>query len=219
MDTLTDRPTNLFAEKYRYAATYGLYFGLYLAFFYVLAVLFPENGVVRFICSIGNLGSFVLSYVLIKKYRDEAMGGYMPFGWAWSFGLWFSVFTALIMSVFHFVHFQFIQPDYIENTLNQSLLMLEEMDYPTEQLAALAEFGVPTAIQFTFVYIWFYIIGGAVLALIYAAFLSRRDVLGGQSQGPDEDEYIPYQDISTDADKTEEENGKDSQTDASEENE
>ncbi len=180
-------------EKYRYASTYGLYLGLYMGAFYLLSALMKDSTLIQVLCSIGNLGALVLAWYYIRKYRDEVLGGYSKFGWIWSFAFWLSVFAALIMAAIHFIHFQWIQPNFIAETFNQALNMLEEMKYPEEQLNALVDFGVPSAIQLTFMYLWLEIIGGALLAIIYGLILQRRDAFGecpvpNQSQAPTDEQ-------------------------------
>lgn len=173
--------TNAIANKHKYAANYGLYLGLYIAAFYLLDIIFPKSAFIHIICSIGELGMLFYAYYLIKQYREKACNGYITFGVAWSFGVWLFVYAALIMSVAHYIHFQLIQPDFIANMYNQSMLLLEEMDYPQEEMDLLTKNGIPSSIQMIFAFIWFYIIGGAFLSLLYALIVRKTDVFGKNS--------------------------------------
>jgi hypothetical protein len=108
-------------------------------------------------------------------YRDKALHGYIRYIQAWSFGIWLFFFASLIMSVVYFIHFQFLEPDFIANTFNQSLIMLEEMNYPKESLDLLADNGIPSAIQMVVSYLFAYIVGGAILFLIISPFVTKKD--------------------------------------------
>lgn len=169
--------SSIITNKYKYAATYGLYLGAGLAVIYFIGILFPQNAFINILCSLGQISILIYGYYLVRQYRDKACGGYITFGHAWSFGVWLFVFMALIMSVAHYIHFQFIQPDFISQQYNQILILLDEMNYPAEELDVFIKKGVPSAIQMTFFFIWFYIIGGAFLSLIYAAIARKADTL------------------------------------------
>ena len=169
--------SNPLTDKYKYAAHYGLYLGLYMAVFYFWGIIFKQGTLATLIPIMGWLGLPFFCVYLVKNYRDKALGGYIRYGQAWSFGLWLSVFCSLIMAVVHFIHFEWIQPEYIKDNFNQALLLLEEMNYPQEQINKLFNFGVPTSIQFVFSYIWFYIVGGAVLFLFLSPFAVRKNML------------------------------------------
>ena len=167
-------PVNPVADKYRYAATYGLYLGLYLAVFYLLGVIFPDFGLARTVSSLGHFFGLVVAWMFVKKYRDEICGGYARFSWLWNFSFWLAVFAALIMAAVQFIHFQWLQPDYLNDSFNQTLSLLQSANCPEEQLDQLAGLSMPSAIEATFICLWCEIIGGAFLAFFYALFLHRR---------------------------------------------
>ncbi|MBQ9201674.1 MAG: DUF4199 domain-containing protein [Bacteroidales bacterium] len=169
------RPENI-TGKYRVAARFGLYLGLYMGLFYLLGAFFPNQGLVKTLCSLAELAMFFIAYFMVKKYRDQYQDGFISFRQAWSFSFWLYTFTAIILSAFIYIHMQFLQPDYLADTFNQVLAMLEELNYPSEQMDALIDFGVPSAIQVTFVYLWVYIIGGALLSLINAAIVKKENL-------------------------------------------
>ncbi|MDD3432100.1 MAG: DUF4199 domain-containing protein [Bacteroidales bacterium] len=175
--SVMEQTPNPLLSKYKYAANYGLYLGLYIALFYLWGILFQQGALSRIITTLGWIGLPFFCVFLVKNYRNKALEGYIRYGQAWSFGLWMFVFASLIMAVVHYLHFELIQPDYIKDNYNQALILLEQMNYPQEQLDTLIKFGVPSSIQFVFSYIWFYIIGGAFLFLILSPFAVRKDLL------------------------------------------
>jgi len=177
-------------RKYKYAADYALILGGYIAFFFVLDYLFPNNGIVSMLSMFGFLATPVVCFQLAKRYRDKAWGGYIRYWQVWSFGIWLFFFAALIMSVLYYLRYQFLQPDYIAKAMNQSLQLMEQMKYPQKYIDALLNYGVPTTIQLVLTYLWMYIISGAVLFLIISPMVSgKKDDLP-----PTDYQYKPYQD-------------------------
>lgn len=177
-------------RKYKYAADYALILGGYVAIFFVLDYLFPNNALVGLLSMIGFLATPVVCYQLAKRYRDVAWGGYIRYWQVWSFGIWLFFFTALIMSVLYYLRYQFLQPDFIANAMNQSIAMLEQMKYPQKYIDAMLNYGVPTTIQLVLTYLWMYIIGGAILFLIISPMVSRKK----DDLPPADQHYKPYQD-------------------------
>jgi len=177
-------------RKYKYAADYALILGGYIAIFFVLDYAFSNNGIVSMLSMFGFLATPVVCYQLAKRYRDKAWGGYIRYWQVWSFGIWLFFFTALIMSVLYYVRYQFLQPDFIANAMNQSLQLMEQMKYPQKYIDSLLNYGVPTTIQLVLTYLWMYIIGGALLFLIVSPMVARKKV----ELPPTDNNYKPYQD-------------------------
>jgi hypothetical protein len=177
-------------RKYKYAADYALILGGFIAFFFVLDYLFPNNYIVSLLSMAGFFATPVLCYQLAKRYRDKAFDGYIRFWQVWSFGISLFFFAALIMSVLYYVRFQFLQPDYIAKAMSQSIQMLEQMKYPQKYIDAMINYGVPTTIQLVLTYLWMYIIGGAILFLIISPMVARKK----DDLPPTDQHYKPYQD-------------------------
>lgn len=180
--------------KYRYAADYGLILGAYFAFFYLLQVFVKGNVIINLLNTASVIATPFLCYYLSKRYRDRAMGGFIRFGQVWSFGLWLYLFAGLIMSVVYFVHFQYINPDFISETINQSLLMLEKMNYPKESIDLLEKNGTPSNFQMVISYLFGYIILGAILFLFISPFVSKKNPDEFFNMSKDDKPYEPYKD-------------------------
>lgn len=180
--------------KYRYAANYGLILGAYMAVFYIIQIIAPTIKILNIVNTISILFTPFLCYYLTKKYRDQALGGYIRFGSSWSFGIWLFFFAGLIMSVVYFVHFQFINPDYISNVFNESLLMLESMNYPKDQLDLLAKNGFPTPLEMVFSYLFAYVILGAILFVFISAIIAKKNPDDFGLNNRNDDSYEPYKD-------------------------
>jgi hypothetical protein len=183
-----DNTTDHIRKKYRYAADYGLILGGYIAVFFLLDYLFPNSTLFGLLNSAGFFATPVVVYQLAKRYRDKAMGGYIRFYQVWSFGVWLFLFAALIMSVFYYVRFRFLQPDFVATSFNQAIQLMEQMKYSQEQIDKLIAFGVPTVPEIVLGYLWSYILGGAILSLIISPFVARKR----PEPLPGDDHYQPY---------------------------
>jgi len=188
--------------KYKFAADYGLILGGYIAFFYCLQLIFGTNIVVNLLNTVGLIGTPFLCYQLAKRYRDNGCNGFINFANAWSFGVWLFLFAGLIMAVVYFVHLQWIDPSYMANTFNQTLEALEKMHYDQKLIDTLSSTPIPTPIQIVVMYLFFYIIGGALLFLMLAGFVVKKDPTAGlPGNGSGETPYQPYKDTTSSTDK------------------
>lgn len=194
-----EQPINPIKVKYNFAAHYGLILGGYIAFFYILSTLFGANLLVNLLNTAGLIATPFLCYHLAVKFRDKGCNGVVRFGTVWSFGVWLFLFAGLIMSVVYFVHFQWIAPTFIEDTFQQTLVMLEQLKYDQKALDTLADMPPPTPIQMAVSYIFAYIIGGALLFLLISPFVARKP---NEPAGTDGTPYRPYQSSQTDDDTT-----------------
>lgn len=188
---MTEEIQDPFKRLFKYAGDYALLLGGYIAFFFILEYLFPENSLVSLLNTAGFLATPIVCYQLARNYRDKGCGGYIRFGQVWSFGILLFFFSALIMSVLYYVRYQFLQPDALSAAFNQSIQMLQQMpEYPQKYIDAAIAFGAPTAIQVVLFYLWLHIIGGGFLFLILSPMVARRK----PNLPPTDQHYKPYQD-------------------------
>ena len=177
--------SNPIKKKYKYAANYGFILGGYIAAFFILDYLLPMSKISNLIETLGLLGTPVVCYFLASNYRDKAWGGNIHFGQVWSFGIWLFLFASLLMAVLYYVRFQFLQPDYLKNAFNQTLILLDNSKLlKKEGMDQAIANGSPTAIQAVMGYIWFYIIGGAILFLLISPIISYKKP-GNSTTTPD----------------------------------
>lgn len=194
-----EQPVNPIKLKYNLAANYGLILGAYIAFFYLLSLVFGANLFVNLLNMAGLIATPFLCYHLAVRYRDKGCGGIINFGTVWSFGVWLFLFAGLIMAVVYFIHFQWIEPTYMEDIFNQTLVMLEQMKYDSKALDTLADMTLPTPIQMAVSYIFAYIIGGAILFLIISPFVVKKPT---NPSSTDATPYQPYQSSGTSNDES-----------------
>ena len=180
-----------FKRLFKYAGDYALILGGYIAFFFILEYLFPQNSLVSLLNTAGFLATPVICYQLAKNYRDRAWGGYINFGQVWTFGLLLFFFASLIMSVLYYVRYQFLQPDALAQAYNQIIQLLQRTpNYPQKYIDALIAFGTFTPIQIVLMNLWGFIIGGSILFLIVSPMVTRKR----NDLPPTDNHYKPYQD-------------------------
>ena len=180
---------DILKRKYKYAANYGFILGGYIAFFFMLDFFLPNNTYVGILTLMGALGTPVLTYYLAKSYRDKGCGGYLNYFQVWGFGTWLFFFAALIMSVFYYLRYELLQPMYTTDAFHQAIQMLEQMKAPQAQIDAMIEIGIPSILNIILIYIWFYIIGGALLFLLISGLIARKPNISTNSDNT----YTPYQ--------------------------
>jgi len=186
-------PIDIFKRKYKYAADYGLILGGYIAIFFILDFLFPGNNLVGLLGFFGFLATPVVSYHLAVRYRDKAWGGFITFGQVWAFGIWLFFFAALLMSTLYYIRFEFLQPDYIKDAYNQFLIQAEKL-YTKEQMDMFTSVQIPTTIELVLSFLWFYIVGSALLFLIVSPMVVRKSPNDLIDTSKTEKPYEPYQD-------------------------
>ncbi len=154
----------------------------------ILGIIFSAN----FIFSVSNIGilallSFlipvvvlVMTYKYIIKYRETDCGGAISY----SHGLFYTIllffFAALISAVVKFVYFRFINPEFLVESLNQSLLAAESfidmMDgklQDTEKVYESIE-AMNDSLNYTMMFTWMNVVLGFFVGLIMAG-IAKKD--------------------------------------------
>ena len=91
----------------------------YFRIFHPLRIIFIYEGL--------SLAVPFIAYYLTKRYRQDIGGSVRFFFHAWRFGIMLYFFAALMVSIEHFIFFQFIAPpDFLSNTITRAIVALEE---------------------------------------------------------------------------------------------
>lgn len=128
----------------------------------------------------------LLSYVLIafiitatykftERFRDLECEGVISYGKAFSFILYTFFFGALISSAVKFVYFQFINPPYLENLLNESMKAIEIMKIPVDDKMYEQMESLLKPATFSLQYIWMNTLFGSLIGLIIAAVVKKGE--------------------------------------------
>lgn len=160
--------------KYKYSANYGLYLGLFFSILYFAGILTSNIIISNMLNLIWLAATPFITYLLIKRFKDNALNGEISFFSAVSFGSWMFFFAGLIMAVTHYIHYKYIDPAYISKSMEQALTLMKQMNYPKETIDTIVKMGTPRPIRIIVSYIIIYIAGGALLSLIIAPFISTK---------------------------------------------
>ena len=150
----------------------GLALGVLFSVNFLLSV--PQNTITGLLTYAVMAVIVAATYRLAARFRDQECGGYIGYGKAFAFILASFFYAALISSLVKFIYFQFINPDYLGNLYNQSMLTLEKMglsaaDGVEESVEALLQ-----PASFALQYIWVNLLAGCFVGLITAAFIKKE---------------------------------------------
>ncbi len=98
-----------------------------------------QNKALSVISYIVLFGGILLSQL---NYRNKYMGGYSTFAQSFTIGLWISLFLSVIMGIYAFVFFKYINPGAIEEAMaiaEQSMMDQGMTDLQIEQGMAIAQ--------------------------------------------------------------------------------
>lgn len=158
---------------FKSAMKYGIPMGIIFSINFILATF--KSPIVNFLTYFIMFICIYLTYRITCKYRDEHNNGELSYGKGWSFIVLLYFFAAIISSVVKYVYFQFINPDYLAELLNQTLLILEELPISEEEINVNESLEtILSPINYSLQYLWINTMLGALLGLIMAAFTKKE---------------------------------------------
>ena len=157
------------------AMSYGLAMGIYWVIKYLFLIFGYSIPSLIFIYEGLSLAVPLIAYYLTKRYRQD-IGGSI------SFGIMLYFFAALIVSIEHFIFFQFIAPpDFLNNTMTQAIVALKNADFNSEVIEAISRTNftpIHMAIQGIFNNIFY----GIILSIPVAALVCRKQTASPVSE-------------------------------------
>ena len=157
------------------AMSYGLAMGIYWVIKYLFLIFGYSIPSLIFIYEGLSLAVPLIAYYLTKRYRQD-IGGSISFFHAWRF------VAALIVSIEHFIFFQFIAPpDFLNNTMTQAIVALKNADFNSEVIEAISRTNftpIHMAIQGIFNNIFY----GIILSIPVAALVCRKQTASPVSE-------------------------------------
>lgn len=113
-------------------------------------------------------------YKLTVRFRDTESNNVISYRVSFSYILLSFFFASLISSAVKFVFFKYIQPDYLEQAMEQSFQLLETMKMPNmdEALEQMDKMMKPANMALQF--IWLNTFMGTVVALVMSAFVKKE---------------------------------------------
>ncbi|MDR0750426.1 MAG: DUF4199 domain-containing protein [Tannerellaceae bacterium] len=160
------------------AMFYGLLLGVFWAVkyvFFILGVTTPSMQVVYWALTPLTL---LFAYLFTNTYKF-LIGGKIRFFHAWQFGILLYFFAALIISLGHYVFYQYIaSPDFISSSINRAISLMKDLDLNMQMKEAIDEITAPTPIQMAIQGIFNNVFYGIILSIPVAALLCRNNSTG-----------------------------------------
>lgn len=148
----------------------------------ILGILFAINFLLSTSSSLylGALTYVIMAIILIAAYRftiqfrDKECEGYITYGRSFLFILFSFFYAGLISSLVKFIYWQFINPDYLTNLYNESMLFIQNMNLPTEEKFEENMRTLLKPASFALQYIWVNTFLGIVVGLIMSIFTKKE---------------------------------------------
>jgi len=139
-----------------------------------------QNKSLQYLSYLILIGGIILVQI---NYRNKYSNGFIEYGKAFTVGMLSSVVLSVIMGVYTFVFFKYIDPGAMEEIMvqdEQQMMDRGMTDMEIEQGLAMAE-KFQSAGMYTFFALAGNFIIGVVISLITAIFVKREDKSFGQS--------------------------------------
>ncbi|MGM9745895.1 MAG: DUF4199 domain-containing protein [Paludibacteraceae bacterium] len=156
----------------KHAMYFGLLFGLLFCLNFYLSTIEA---------AISNALSWVLvllmpyvAYRLTVDCRERVCDGVISYGMALWYGIQLFFYAALVASVFKLVYFNYINPDFLPNQIDQTLKLMEQMQMPFGATEVSELKKVVTPVNMSLNYIWLDVMAGVFVSLFTAALAKRE---------------------------------------------
>lgn len=165
------------------AMTYGLALGIFWMIKFIFFILGASNPLFIKIFTILTIAVPFLAYYFTKKYRDEKLGGQISFFHAWRFGMMLYFFAALVVSLEHFVLFQYVvSHDFYERLMNLLINMMQQSQMDASTLQSIAKQTIPSPIHIAVQNIFNNMFYGILLSIPVALLLRRNKQTAGKTE-------------------------------------
>ncbi len=157
----------------RSAMSYGLIMGLLFSINFLLNVS-GNNVLFSLLGYAVTIVIIVAAYKMAIHFRDNDCEGYISYGKSFSLILLMFFFGAIISALTKYVYCQFINPEYLENVMQQSIQMLESMNFPmVDEMYENME-SLMNPFSFATQYIWINVLLGAITGVVMATFVKKE---------------------------------------------
>ncbi len=160
------------ANPVKHAMKYGLILGALFSVNFLMSA--SANTTIQFLSNLATAAIIYFTYKFTVHFRKTEQNNTMTYFQGVSYIIWLFLFAAIISSAVKYIYWQFINPEYLPNLMNQSLLMLETMkiEITDEMLEQVQRTLRPAVMALQF--IWINILTGLFVALITAAFTRKE---------------------------------------------
>lgn len=165
----TKRP-NLF----KYAMKYGMIMGALFSVNFLLSTLGNATGNILSYVVIGAISYCTYYFTII--FREKECDGALSYGKGLNYIITLYFFAAIISSAVKLLFFTWVNPEYLPNLLNQSLLLLESMNLPTEEFNMSSQMldKMMSPAFYAMQTLWINVFIGLFVGLVVATFTKKE---------------------------------------------
>ena len=173
------------AEKKENIITHSMYSGLILGGLLVvrdflsLAVFNNSTFMMLLLSIFGLVIPFFCIFHFTKKFDKEVLKGTISYVNALSYGFYMFFFAAMIVALFSFVYFQYIDPDYLAQQGDIFIHFLKQLNLSEETIKRyedlLANTNTPTAANAAINGLWSFTFLGFIICLFTSLFFRKRE--------------------------------------------
>jgi hypothetical protein len=167
------------------ALNHGVIFGIVLIIIQVLmwmANFVPVGigkGLLVFVISLALYVSIL--FFVTKNYRDKSLGGHIPYGQAFLYGLTVFMIASVLGAIFNFIFLSFIDPEYtsrvLQITADWTENFMRSKGVPDAQISAALDKihskPIPSPLNSSLKSLIFSLIFGSIVSLISSAFAKK----------------------------------------------
>lgn len=158
---------------FKSAMRYGIPMGVIFSINFILTTF--KSPIVNLLTYFVMFVCIYLTYRITCKYRDEYNNRELSYGKGWTFITLLYFFAGIISSVVKYIYFQFINPEYLSELFNQTLLILEEFPVNKQELDISENIeSLLSPVNYSLQYLWINTMLGALLGLIMAVFTKKE---------------------------------------------
>lgn len=158
------------------AMNYAIPLGLFWVFKYLFFILGDYWELSKYIHSLLAFGTPVLFYLLLSRYRDKTLGGFIDYGNCILFSLLLFLFASIIEVAIVALYIFILKPEFLDQFKEQMFIVAESFsvfgEAYVEQMKLIAS---NMGGYYIFSLILGNMISGLLLSLILGYFVSRKD--------------------------------------------
>jgi len=117
------------------------------------------------------------AFISVKRYRDSVTGGFLTFGKAYGTALLTFIFTGIVWAIYGYILYKYLSPGLLEEKIIQAQDALLQLGWPEDRIESYTYLISKSQTAFTnaFGYVLNATFWGALLALVLAAWMKRRE--------------------------------------------
>lgn len=163
----------------QYSMQAGVWLGLYLTARFacsVAGVYSPFYNVLAMLLFVGT--PVILYYFMAQYHKTHILAS--GFSLLWMMGVMLFFFASLICAVPEYIFYEYVNPDFITNTIKQSVELVKELglmenDAMMQELESMSASSMAiTSLQMVISSIWSNVFFGSILSILVALIVVRR---------------------------------------------